>query len=621
MPGTRKGKAAPKAAKVKSKVVVKPRTSTVPEGTASSKDKTAYEKLYEKLQTKRKAETKVKGNASKAKKAKDQQIDEMQISEVIHDTEMVSAKFLEDDNFIDMDISEMGQIFPSEDDDELSEGEIIEESGGEATNNNATIMKHSNASELSASHQGQQMWHKADVHEPAELPHCSNVNPEGQRMESSEENTDSSEAMTDTTFALIQEFMITKGIINNLMDEKQMREFIRMETAKPLKKMDEVGKLNSAKKDKQGKNMSKRVNHCRSEVTIYKRAVAMPSEETSTERQIDDFLNQSRGNLVEPIMVWDDRQQRKVSFSSEEFMDTSDETVPEVVITDNHMYIPDKVRPYIDNNKGTELTPEEQVDHLIREAEASKARMYDIPGKHLNIYQIDEDYQMIDSHIEESIKQKIQNYEYVDFCKLIARNCTGRDEMEQHLEIVNKNGMSYLSPVADRDNININGYGCWEQAFRVYSNILTSKFPGKATELLQYNHTIHSASTSYIWENVYAYDREFRRHIARHPYRSWAIILQQAWTMLLKDRIKFDNYTKGKQNGKKEICKCFNKVCCTYGLSCHYEHRCSVPKCGKFGHGAHICRMHNNGHDGDNVGTSSGTDNTNNSNTNTGGKK
>ena len=59
---------------------------------------------------------------------------------------------------------------------------------------------------------------------------------------------------------------------------------------------------------------------------------------------------------------------------------------------------------------------------------------------------------------------------------------------------VSRNEMTYLSPIADRELVTINSYNKWEQAFRVYSNVLTSKFPAKATELLQYNHTIHTAS-------------------------------------------------------------------------------------------------------------------------------
>ena len=98
--------------------------------------------------------------------------------------------------------------------------------------------------------------------------------------------------------------------------------------------------------------------------------------------------------------------------------------------------------------------------------------------------------------------------------------------------------------------------------------LLTTKFPGKATELLQYNHTINSAASSYVWENVYAYDKEFRQHVGRHPTCPWNIILQQAWTMLLKDRLKTKNSffqkggfagNNGKQHKKGEPCRRYKK--------------------------------------------------------------
>ena len=71
-------------------------------------------------------------------------------------------------------------------------------------------------------------------------------------------------------------------------------------------------------------------------------------------------------------------------------------------------------------------------------------------------------------------------------------------EDDHRLEIVNKNGYTFLSPVADREAVQITNYNKWEQAFRVYSNVLTARFPEKSTELLQYSHTIHTASMSYI---------------------------------------------------------------------------------------------------------------------------
>ena len=143
--------------------------------------------------------------------------------------------------------------------------------------------------------------------------------------------------------------------------------------------------------------------------------------------------------------------------------------------------------------------------------------------------------------------------------------------------------MTYLAPIAEREVIQITSYNKWEQAFRVFSNVLTSKYPQKATELLQYNHTIHTASMAYIWENVYNYDKEFCHHISRHPTRTWSVILQQAWTMILKDRVRGDNtfFYKGSfgggGNGKtnkkdREPCRCFNKGRYMYRLSCHYDH-------------------------------------------------
>ena len=143
--------------------------------------------------------------------------------------------------------------------------------------------------------------------------------------------------------------------------------------------------------------------------------------------------------------------------------------------------------------------------------------------------------------------------------------------------------------MANHEYGTISNFGRWETAFRVFANIYTTKYPGKAAELLQYSHVIHTASLSYIWDNVYYYNREFCMHMSRHPQRSWSMILQQAWNL----RLKFDNFSDRGKCKSKEICKRFNKGKCHSGSACHYEHRCLC--CGKFGHGEHICRKHNSG--------------------------
>ena len=315
------------------------------------------------------------------------------------------------------------------------------------------------------------------------------------------------------------------------------------------------------------------------------------------EDKMDQFVSDTRKLVEKNLTDANLDTSRKVSGSSDELMDISDETAD----TNLSLLLAAETVPKEDNPV---KSVDQRADEMVREAEQARAQMYEIEGKPennfllhpnqaQNVALIDNDYQMIDVHIEESMKKKILSFEYVDLSKLIKnKSC----DDENRLEFVTRNGLTYLTPVGDRDGgSNINSYIKWEQAFRVYCNVLTAKYPSKATELLQYNHIIYSASTAYVWENVYAYDKEFHHHIGWHSCRSWNVILQQAWTMILKDRIRYDhsNAHRGSKQGKRdrEPGGRFNKGRCTFGLSCKFDHRCSVRKCGKFGHGAHQCRL------------------------------
>ena len=145
----------------------------------------------------------------------------------------------------------------------------------------------------------------------------------------------------------------------------------------------------------------------------------------------------------------------------------------------------------------------------------------------------------------------------------------------------------------------------WDQAFRVFCMIYTEVHAHRAPEMLQYSHVIHHANRLFIRENVYAYDMDFRIHMAKHPNRRWGIILQQAWSMHLQDRVMrlpntnnnynrasngYDNQLGGVSGGgrKKKICWDYNSGNCTYSFSCKFDHRCGI--CGKLGHRAHICQ-------------------------------
>ena len=120
--------------------------------------------------------------------------------------------------------------------------------------------------------------------------------------------------------------------------------------------------------------------------------------------------------------------------------------------------------------------------------------------------------------MDPSLQTKIVNHEYVDFTRLIPRDrLVGIDEPGQRLEIVNKGGLTYFAPVGDGKVTGILSFSRWEQAFRIYSNIYTRAYPEGASELIQYNHIIYTASQTFIWKNVYTYDKEFRTHMSQYP--------------------------------------------------------------------------------------------------------
>ena len=208
----------------------------------------------------------------------------------------------------------------------------------------------------------------------------------------------------------------------------------------------------------------------------------------------------------------------------------------------------------------------------------------------------DEDFLVVGGHVDEITRRKIFCSEYIDFGRLLAHDRVVAEE-DHRLEMIQRDGHVYWVPASDKESNGINSFGRWEQAFRIYSNIFTQKYPEKSSELIQYNHVIHTASLTYQWENVDAYDCDFRMHIARHPYRSWGIILQQAWALRLRDKIVRNNYqdnygrNNGDSRGRRDLCWRYNRGRCTYGASCKSEHKCSI--CLKFGHGSYNCRRAN----------------------------
>ena len=262
-------------------------------------------------------------------------------------------------------------------------------------------------------------------------------------------------------------------------------------------------------------------------------------------------------------------------------------------------YLPPPVMPPAELQRSSQM---------IREAEAGKITAYNVKGnlqvseQVLHSALLDENYLLVGNYVDEATCQKIGEGAYVDFSKLMPHDKLGTDEGDQRMEMVNRGGRTYWIPMgSDKEATHISNYGCWEQAFRVFSNIYTRYHPHKSGELIQYNHTIFTAAQSFAWENVYRYDREFRIHMSRyHLQQNWGVILQQAWSMFLKDKIPVPGTPGGgpREGGqgsgnyrRRKLCFDFNSGYCSFGRKCKFDHRCSF--CNKFGHGAANCRKAN----------------------------
>ena len=204
------------------------------------------------------------------------------------------------------------------------------------------------------------------------------------------------------------------------------------------------------------------------------------------------------------------------------------------------------------------MTPEDRAARMVRQAESARAHIFDVSGKTdfphensglIHSVLVDERYLSVASHIDVGLKNKIVKGEYVNFAHLLPSDKVTKQE-EQRLQMVNRDGYTCFVPF-ESDVSGINSCTQWDQAFPIFSDIYTRASQGKVTELIQYSHIIHTASHTYVWDNMYAYDKDFRMHLAENPGRSWAIILQQAWYLRLKDRIgardfhKHNNYEGG----------------------------------------------------------------------------
>ena len=130
----------------------------------------------------------------------------------------------------------------------------------------------------------------------------------------------------------------------------------------------------------------------------------------------------------------------------------------------------------------------------------------------------DDDFFLINEHVDPTLVPKIERGEYVDLAKLLPKEKVLYDD--GRLQMISKDGYSFFVPITEKETPLINCFKRWEQAFEIYTSIYLAKNPTRAVETLQYVHSIRSASATFIWDEVYKYDCCFRCKMQKKPRRS-----------------------------------------------------------------------------------------------------
>ena len=273
-----------------------------------------------------------------------------------------------------------------------------------------------------------------------------------------------------------------------------------------------------------------------SETKIYENAVLKIHSDEDSETDHEVVLNFDK---TKPVLSDDPEAD-----TSEELMNVTDQFIADCAAD------AERCRSRESSKQPNKYVPS-RGKSMVCEAEDAKLRIIATPGNDelckvkTNTQVVDDHYMVVGAHLDASLKQKIANHEYVDFARLIPRDCIAKED-DHHMQLVSRGGSTYFVPVADRENSSvISSFNKWEQAFRVFANIYTRIYPDRVPELVQYNHIIFTAAQSFTWDNVYLYNHEFRMHLSNFRECSWSIILQQAWSICLKDRVRSQEMHKG----------------------------------------------------------------------------
>lgn len=355
----------------------------------------------------------------------------------------------------------------------------------------------------------------------------------------------------------------------------------------------------------------------KSSTTIYKRLC--PPADTHTGNLVTDNVEQFTTDVGQVTsdfhqMEVDDQRCNSDESLAAQF-NSSDELMDQPSIVGLPLPPPpERVQAESPTNVNQQQHPrvvaQEKSAELVKQAELQKAELAKPPGENQNSLMIEdlENKDNIDgsldylhnsetAHVDTATRDKIKADLHVELYRLLPRDLDLQDE-DDNLVLTSKMGKTYHVPPLDREDNTIGTFKKWQIAFKVFMSVYIEEHPDrlkKPLELIKYTQMIEGMTTTWIWENVFKYDKRHRKMMQTFPKRKWHVPYDAGKQELRvtharntsANNSKFKKSSAGNKS-KKDPCRNFNKGKCNYGAACRFDHRCS--HCGKYGHPATNCR-------------------------------
>jgi len=130
---------------------------------------------------------------------------------------------------------------------------------------------------------------------------------------------------------------------------------------------------------------------------------------------------------------------------------------------------------------------------------------------------------------------KIWNSEFIDLCSLVQKDhCL-------ETTTVRKTSTSTITSVQKSAPKPLNSLHQWNQAFQLYADCYTTKYPNQAPQLFRYMSIIQSlAQSNYNWQ---MYDEKFRHFKASSPTTHWGQLHTETYLFCMMKNSTFRPFT------------------------------------------------------------------------------